>query len=553
MGRIARGGGHPDWRALIGDDWPRWQAALAAARAGDKVLIATGIGGHLGMTAMDSVLAVALTLRGAEVQVLLCDATLPACQVCEASWYPDAARFAETGPRGDLCGFCYAPAETMFRGLGVTLHRYGDQIGPDERALADRLARDTAAEEIAGFELDGLPVGEHARAGALRFFARGSLDGEIAGEAVLRRYFRAALYTVYALRGLLRRTRYRAVVAHHGIYVPQGMVNAVAKAEGVRLVTWNPGYRKQTFIFSHGDTYHHTMMDEPAAAWESLDLGELGLTRIRDYLASRRTGSQDWIWFHERPRFDPAWIERQLGVDFAKPCVGLLTNVVWDAQLHYPVNAFPGMLAWLIETIGYFAKRPELQLLVRVHPAELHGTPPSRQRAVEEIKRAFPKLPANVFIVAPESRVSTYALLDQCLAAVIYGTKMGVELTSIGKPVIVAGEAWIRNKGLTLDAASREDYFALLDRLPGIEPLDDATVERANRYAFHFFFRRMIALDFMAPTGGWPPYRPALTGLETLGPGSSSGLDVICEGILSGSDFIHRAEAAGYGAPYPAP
>ena len=180
---------------------------------------------------------------------------------------------------------------------------------------------------------------------------------------------------------------------------------------------------------------------------------------------------------------------------------------------------------------------------MRVHPAELHGTPPSRQRAADEIARAFPVLPPNVFVVPPDSRVSTYALLDQCQAAVIYGTKMGVELTSIGKPVIVAGEAWIRNKGLTLDAASREDYFALLDRLPDIEPLDPATVERARRYAFHFFFRRMIGLEFMTPTGGWPPYRPALQGLGALQPGASRGLDVICEGILSGSDFIDRAEA----------
>ncbi len=48
--------------------------------------------------------------------------------------------------------------------------------------------------------------------------------------------------------------------------------------------------------------------------------------------------------------------------------------------------------------------------------------------------------------------MSTYALMSLCNSAIIYGTKMGVELTSVGLPVIVAGEAWIRNKGLTHDA-----------------------------------------------------------------------------------------------------
>ena len=56
--------------------------------------------------------------------------------------------------------------------------------------------------------------------------------------------------------------------------------------------------------------------------------------------------------------------------------------------------------------------------------------------------------------------MSTYALMSLCNAAIIYGTKMGVELTSVGLPVIVAGEAWIRNKGLTHDASSPEEYLA---------------------------------------------------------------------------------------------
>ena len=66
-------------------------------------------------------------------------------------------------------------------------------------------------------------------------------------------------------------------------------------------------------------------------------------------------------------------------------------------------------------------------------------------------------------MIPPESQVSTYAAVAGVDAAIIYGTKTGVELTSVGIPTIVAGEAWIRNKGLTLDASSPEDYFQILD------------------------------------------------------------------------------------------
>ena len=153
-------------------------------------------------------------------------------------------------------------------------------------------------------------------------------------------------------------------------------------------------------------------------------------------------------------------------MDPSKPVIGLLTNVTWDAQLHYPANAFPNMLEWLVQTCEYFATRPDLQLLIRVHPAEISGFPPSRQPILAELRKRVPELASNIIVVPPESDIGTYALMSLCNAAIIYGTKMGVELTSVGLPVIVAGEAWIRNKGLTHDASSPAEYFRILQKLP---------------------------------------------------------------------------------------
>ena len=201
------------------------------------------------------------------------------------------------------------------------------------------------------------------------------------------------------------------------------------------------------------------------------------------------------------------------------------------------------MMEWVIETIRYFGKRADLQLLIRVHPAEMRGTLPSRQTVVDEIRKVFPVLPKNVFVVPPESPVSTYAAMLSCDSVIIYGTKMGVELAAVGMPVIVAGEAWVRDKGVTLDAVSRDDYFRLLDRLPLGRRLEEAALRRARQYAFHFFFRRMIPLKNMEPRPVWPPFRVKMDSLEELMPDRDPGLDVICGGILEGRDFIYPAES----------
>ena len=236
------------------------------------------------------------------------------------------------------------------------------------------------------------------------------------------------------------------------------------------MANWNVAYRKRRFIFSHGHTYHHTLMSEPKSAWENLELKPRRESALMNYLASRREGMFDWIVFH-RPaaRQAPGDLAKKLGLYTSRPIIGLLTNVSWDAQIHYPANAFPSMLTWLVDTCKYFAGRPDLQLLIRVHPAELNGFLPSRQPVLAELRRRLPDLAPNIIVVPPESRMSTYSLMSLCRAAVIYGTKMGVELTSVGLPIIVAGEAWVRNKGVTFDASSPDEYFQLLDRLPFLE------------------------------------------------------------------------------------
>ncbi|MCX6551869.1 MAG: capsular biosynthesis protein, partial [Acidobacteria bacterium] len=215
------------------------------------------------------------------------------------------------------------------------------------------------------------------------------------------------------------------------------------------------------------------------------------------------------------------------------------TNVSWDAQLHYPVNAFPGMLEWLVETCRYFDRRRDLQLVIRVHPAEISGFPPSRQPILQELERVIPNLPPNITVVPPESAVSTYALMSLCNAAIIYGTKTGVELASVGVPVIVAGEAWIRNKGITHDARSPEEYFAILDRLPFAGRMADDLRQRARLYAYHFFFRRMIPLPFVRPKAGYPIFTMSLDSIDQLRQGAHRGLDVICDGILAGAPFVY--------------
>ena len=542
---------YPDWRALLGSDFGSWKRSIPVGGPKPRILLATSVGGHVGAATLDSLLALALTLREANVDVLLCDEVLPACEQCMVVRFSSSADFVKNGPQKDICRTCFPQAEQMFRSLGINVYRYSQFLTPEDFQLAADLANSVPVAQIPEYMHLGIAVGEHSQAGALRFYARGTLDDERDGERVLRQYFRASLLTANAITKLFNLHKYTCASFHHGIYVPQGIVGAVARQREVRVVNWMPAYRKKTFIFSHDNTYHHTLMAEPVEQWQDMLWTEQTEADLLAYLKSRWKGSEDWISFNRNPQEDFQLIGNELKLDPEKPTIGLLTNVVWDAQLHYPANVFSNMIEWLLETIRYFAKRPDLQLIIRIHPAELTGFIQSRQPALAEIRRAFPVLPPNISVIPPDSPISTYTVMRQANAVLIYGTKTGVELTSLGIPVIVAGEAWIRNKGITMDPSSANDYFQMLDKLPLEGRLSAELTDRARRYAYHFFFRRMIPLGFMTPAEGFPPYRIQIKGIDGLRPGMDMGLDVICSGILAGSDFIYPAERLAEGASVP--
>ncbi|MGM4878616.1 capsule biosynthesis protein [Rhizobium leguminosarum] len=519
-----------------------WKRALTETKKGDVVLIATTVSGFHAGVLVESLLGIALTLRGARVHYLICDAQMPTCLQVHQGKIESVDIVTDYRMKDKVCPGCIKRGAKLLDPLGLPIIRYSDHLSSSRARELRDLAHRIDLNEIPDYVHHGVNVGQHALSGTLRFFSRGHLPPTPEGEAVLRRYFEAALITQEVTQSVINVLQPKVAVYNHGIYVPHGVISDVARSNAIRVVTWNVAYKSKCFIFSHDDTYHHTLIEEPTSVWENISLDGKLDKELDAYLKSRWYGTSDWIWFHDQPQHSLKAIEDEIGIDFTKPVVAALTNVFWDAQLHYKANAFKDMLEWLQATIAYFGTRTDLQLAIRIHPAEVRGAIPSKQPLVEEIRKLFPELPANVFIIPPESQASTYSLCEGSNAVIIYGTKTGVEMTAKGIPVIVAGEAWIRNKGLTLDADTPENYLRLLEKLPLDSRMNEAQVSRARKYAYHFFFRRFIPMDFVNEDKASPPYKIEPPTAETLLPGGDIGLDVICDGILRRTPFIYPAE-----------
>src|SRR3989338_581174 len=118
------------WADILQNQDNLWKKVLSNS-AGKKILIATSTGGHAAITPIESLLAVALTLRGAEVHFLLCDKFLPACLQATSTLFPDG-EFVYHGPSKSLCDGCFQSGRDSYESLGLMLHHYSDFIAREE-------------------------------------------------------------------------------------------------------------------------------------------------------------------------------------------------------------------------------------------------------------------------------------------------------------------------------------------------------------------------------------------------------------------------------------
>jgi hypothetical protein len=464
--------------------WMDWKKRAT----GRKILIATSMSGYLHGSSMDRLLALSLTEKGHQVAFLLCDSDLEACQLVKfGSYKPEILVKSKNTPR---CAGCSSNISKLFAPMGLPIYKFKSDRSDEVRLKVEFDKK--SFDELRAFRIDSVKIGMHAWAGAIRYFATTEFTSEPHAKEVLIRFLISGIRIHSSMSRIFSEFRPDTLIAHHGIYIPQGVVSEFAASQNVNVMTWTASYRKGTFIFSPHETYHYSMVTEPEVNWNSLELTKNQNTILDEYMNSRWRGENDWIKFSDsKVNQDKTFEDRS---DFYLA----LTSVTWDAELHYESRAFGSMREWLQTTIDFFKAHPNQQLVVRIHPAEITSPIKSRESMVDFIASLDIESYRNITVIPPESNISTYELIAKSRVVVVYNTKTGIEAAYRGKPVVIAGEAWIRGKGIGWDAQSPQDYLDTLSLFKQYLEMSPLQLTRARQYAYHFFFRRMISIQLFS-------------------------------------------------------
>ena len=299
-------------------------------------------------------------------------------------------------------------------------------------------------------------------------------------------------FAARVLRRWLERERPDVLIVPNGAILEFGVAYEVGQRLGIPVVTYEYEYMRERVWLSQKRPVMDLDTDDLWAVARARPLSPGQTARLEEMMTARRGGRTWGVHARAWQNVAQAGAEearRALGLD-DRPIVLLATNVFGDSVTIGRQVFTQGMSDWLSETLRFFAQRPQVQLVVRVHPGETLLAPGGTSM-LEVVRRALPRLPEHIKVVPPEAKVNSYDLAALAQAGLVYTTTLGMEMAMDGLPVVVAGKVHYRGRGFTHDPRSWEEYFALLEQIAtDPAPLRPAAeqVELARRYAYHFFF-----------------------------------------------------------------
>jgi hypothetical protein len=293
-----------------------------------------------------------------------------------------------------------------------------------------------------------------------------------------------------SLLAYLRATKPDVVIVPNGTVQEFGIVYRVARFLKIPVTTYEFSDQRDAFWIAQNAEIMRQDTTEMWSAQSESKLSSEQLSRIKNLFESRQQAkvnenfTRQW---QSLPSQGAETVRDQLKLD-NRPIVLLATNVLGDS-LTLGRQVFSKTMAdWVSRTILYFIGRPDIQLVIRIHPGEILTREYSM---VDVVRQTLPELPEYIHVIQPEEKINTYDLVDITDVGLVYTTTVGLEMALKGIPVVVAGQTHYRDRGFTFDPNSWVEYFKMLGMIlekPSQFKLTKEKITLAWKYAYHFFY-----------------------------------------------------------------
>lgn len=400
-------------------------------------------------TVPEMYLARCLREIGHDVTVLGCAQVQTYCAAMSA-WglAPDGA---EALQRADICRTCRVAAASIGNGLGLPSVMLDRWVSAEDQRAADAIA-DAA---VAQCSLDtvhlGVPVGRIALYELTLARKKMSTDYSVEEWNEYRVYLRNAIVTLTGFARAFDELAPDVVIAFSPQYSNINAPTQYAIGRGVRVLFMESGtnisHRLGTMRV--WDWARHRLVNPALTHWQgssrhpvSAQAAQTVAGHFRQLLSGRHFAVFSSPYTKPQGDLRERW---QIAPDQR---VVLMTLSSYDeAYAAYLIDAFPErkvfsdvfrtQAEWIAATIEWARSRPEIALVVRVHPRDF----PNKREAVRSeqshrLEAILINLPPNVRVNWPHEGVSLYELLEEVDVIVTGWSVTAMEGLVLGIPVV---------------------------------------------------------------------------------------------------------------------
>jgi hypothetical protein len=470
-------------------------------------------------------LAAALRERGHEVLMVACGGL------------PDYCQLQNTTQQRPPCDRCLALVVERLEAYKLPHTSMAAHLTADDIEHSRQVAGSTPAESLRSVMEGDVNVGYLASINLFQYFKGFSYKFTPEVEKVVRRCLASAILTTRASERIMREFKPDVFVTINGKFLHWAPFITYCKRENIPFVTWEDfQITPTTVMFASNEIAHEQMQRESWETAMSVPLSDAQRDEVNEHFKLWATkGVTPWAGFGEETTNDGDKLREQLNLSPDRPVISLFPNIAWDSSSVGFETAFESIFDWLSKTIVYASRRPDLDFVIRAHPAE--GRLPPEWRSVittcDAILKYGPPVPSNVRLVYGNDPVNSYTLASISAVCMTYTSTLGMELPLRGIRPWVAAGPYYAGKGISVDIQSPEHMYSMLDANQFPPRLTPEEVERAERFVYLVRFRGTFEFPYLSG-----PDQSDLPAWSELQPGGNVVIDELCNRVLNAKPMI---------------
>lgn len=424
----------------------------------------------------EALVAEALQQAGHEVAYVGCGRAL--AQFCVPMAAAGMLPTTDAARRARVCAGCDGNDRMLRKGMDLQGPRLADVLTPAQLQEAGAQVAALGRDQLVDFSRQGIALGRMALYQLMIRHKRLDLDFSDTEWDQYRVEVLNTLLTYLACRRIFEEQKPQRLVVYNALYPVTRVACLLAQQMGIPHYFLHAGgnlaHRLQTLLIGRGDTF--SFMPHLVSQWPrfaDIPCSPHLLASVAEHYLELLRGRSVFVYSSQksgealdvRARFGIAPGQRLLVAAAGSYDEEVAAEMI-GARKHPKPPLFPTQIEWIRALLKHVGERPDLFLVIRVHPREF----PNRRDATLSqhatlLKAVLQDLPSNAAVNWPGDNLSLYDLFTQTDVFLTSWSSAGKEASLLGIPTVLYSSdlvfypADLGYLGTTLEA-----YFAAIDQ-----------------------------------------------------------------------------------------